>query len=431
MTEQLATFVEMMAYLDLDAYMPLPEPHRQTFHKLKRLRAHAQAGDNQALILEMQNENQPDEIVRIFAASMIVAAKVNPEQLEILGRYLQADKNHALRITLAKKLRDVPLELSVSWLLQALINSKDAQFRVIAAESVQSIGTDSWERWQEKVETLLRFIEESDQYREHLDIATIVKAVLPPHRLILIPEDRYRLADYLIRKAPKYNNDPRLTGILAAFIIQCFDHNLHRVVQRVNRFTDITQENDNGFVLLRTEINSLLTPAELKSTLSAAYQAPLKVLQEDVRSKWKTSVFSAQIGLGLRLFVSFLASGIGLWLLYKGAGNLSDQATWPVSFLQIGLGLILLLIFLIHRGPVRDTRQTLVDIGVANTVYATFTQQSLDISHRYSALSLQNQLTATEMQTSNKLLSEAMKHAVRTLRSEKPFTLDELLEQNP
>ncbi|MCL4267290.1 MAG: hypothetical protein KJ069_29200 [Anaerolineae bacterium] len=103
MTEQLTTFVEMMAHLDLDAYMPLPEPHRRTFRKLKNLRAQAAARDNQPLINELQPESQPNELIRVYAASMIVADRVDLIQLEVLGRCLQADKSTPVCIALAKK----------------------------------------------------------------------------------------------------------------------------------------------------------------------------------------------------------------------------------------------------------------------------------------------------------------------------------------
>jgi hypothetical protein len=428
-TEQLTTFVEMLAHLDLDAYMPLPKPHRQTFHKLKRLRTHAQSGNNSALIQELQDENQPDELVRVYAASIIVGSLINDEQLEILGGFLRSDKNTSVRIALAKKLKEIPLAEATSWLLQTILYDPDITVRVITAEAIRAISAKSWDVWQEKVTTALTLLERSGLYREHIDTASLVAAILPPYSLIQIPDDRLRLTDFLVGVATKYNNNPRMAGIIAALIIHNCNHNLQRVLSCINQFKANQQHSNDNLTLLQAEVNSLLTPTELHDNLKDSYQTPLQAMQRDVHNKWKLSIFSAQFGLVLRFVVSLILSIIGLILLGYGAFNLSNEATWPVSFLQIGLGLILLLIFLFYRGTIRDVQQTLVNISIANTVYATFTQQSLDISHRYTTLSLQNQLTSAEIQASHKLLAEAMKNAVYTLRGEKPPTLEDLLEE--
>lgn len=430
----------MLVHLDLDAYRPLPEPYFSTISQLRELRRRAGAGDNEALIQAVQNESQPDELIRVYAAGMIVADRVNATQLERLGQLLLTDSNVSVQVALAKKLRHVPvseavpLKEIVSWLLQAIIHGRDAQLRIIAAESTRDIAGEvaedadrsANETWLVKVETLFNQLGVAEQFREHLDIAALVTAVTPTHA----PANWLLLADTLVAQAPRYSQDMRLTGILAALIIESCHHNLQTAVNRLDDYLNRHTEAAADLQLLRREINSFLTPPELRTTLTQSYEQPLKTIQADVRGKWAHSVLSAQVGLWLRLSVGLAVAVGGLWLLWQGAMGLADTKLWPQSFLQIALALVLLLISLVRRGPVRDVQQTLAEIGVANTVYAAFAQQSLHISHHHAALSLQNRLTMAELQESSQLLGNAMKEAVQTLRHErKPVTIDEFLKQ--
>lgn len=440
MTEQLTTFVDMLVHLDLDAYRPLPEPYFSTISQLRELRRRAGDGDNQALIQALQNLNQPDELIRVYAAGMIVANRVDTTQLEILGSLLLTDSNLSVQVALAKKLRDVPvseavsLKEIVSWLLQAVIHGRHAQLRIIAAESARDIASDvardahpsASEVWLAKVNVLFNQLGVAAHFREQLDIAALVTAVTPPHTL----DDRRLLADTLIAQAPRYSQDMRLTGILAALIIESCHHNLQTAVNRLDHYLNAHPDAASDLQLLRREINSFLTPPELKIALAESYEQPLKKLQDELRGKWAHSILSAQVGLWLRLAANLAVSVVGLWLLWQGIAGLADTDLWPQSFLQIALALVLLLISLVRRGPARDVQQTLAEIGVANTVYAAFAQQSLHISHQHAALALQNRLTTADLKESSQLLGTAMKEAVQTLRHErKPVTIDEFLKQ--
>ncbi|MCL4267289.1 MAG: hypothetical protein KJ069_29195 [Anaerolineae bacterium] len=338
-----------------------------------------------------------------------------------------------------KKIRDVPpseavpLNRIVSYLLQAVIHGRHAELRVIAAESVRDIVRDTdptpKDAWQEKVGTLFKQLEVATHFREHLDIAALVTAVTTPHTL----DDRRLLADTLVAQAPHYSQEPRLTGILAALIIESCGHNLQTAVNRLDDYLNTHPDAASDLQLLRREINSVLIAPELKKAWAESYQNPLETVRDDVRGKWNASIRSAQVGLWFRLlvglFVSLVAALIGLRLLWQGIEGLSEPVGWP-PIVQIVLGLALFTVSLVYRGPVRDLQQTLAEIGVANTVYAAFAQQSLHISHQHAALSLQNRLTTADLKESSQLLGTAMKEAVQTLRHErKPVTIDEFLQQ--
>lgn len=433
----------MLVHLDLDAYRPLPEPYFSTISQLRELRRRAGAGDNDALIQAVQNESQPDELIRVYAAGMIVADRVNATLLERLGQLLLTDSNISVQVALAKKLRHVPvseavpLKEIVSWLLRAIIHGRDAQLRIIAAESARDIAGDTArdaepsasEVWLAKVDVLFNWLGVAAHFREHLDIAALVTAVTPSHA----PEDRHLLADTLVARAPHYSQDMRLTGILAALIIESCHHNLQTAVNRLDNYLNTHPDAASDLHLLRREINSVLIAPELKKAWAESYQNPLEMVRDDVRGKWNASIRSAEVGLWFRLlvglFVSLVAALIGLRLLWQGIEGLSEPVGWP-PIVQIVLGLGLLTVSLVYRGPVRDLQQTLVEIGVANTVYAAFAQQSLHISHQHAALSLQNRLTTADLKESSQLLGNAMKEAVQTLRHErKPVTIDEFLKQ--
>jgi hypothetical protein len=242
--------------------------------------------------------------------------------------------------------------------------------------------------------------------------------------------ERSQLAETCIAYAATGNGDGRLTSLLATLLLESCDHNPQTAVQRLQTYIEQHPTTAANLQALRTEITNRHIPPELKQVWTESYQLPLQTLQNEVRGKWMNSVMSAQVGLWLRLSAGLAVCVIGLWLLWHGGLGLADTAVWPQSFLQISLGLILLLISLVRRGPVRDIQQTLAEIGVANTVYATHAQQRLHVSYQHTALSLQNRLTTADLIEYSQLLGNAMKEAVQTLRHErKPMTLDEFLGQ--
>ncbi len=436
----------MLVHLDLDAYRPLPEPYFSTISQLRELRTRAGAGDNEALIQAVQNESQPDELIRVYAAGMIVADRLDTDQVKILGRLLLTDSNVSVQVALAKKLRDVPasdavpLKEIVSWLLKAIIHGRHVELRLIAAEVARAkhdrLDTPPQETWQSKVDVLFHLLAVSTYYREHLDITALVTAVTPPPEMPRSDRSddiQPPLANACMSYAAVNQRNKRLAGILAALVVESCGHSLYRAGQCLTDYLRAHPNDADKLNLLREEINSLLMPPELLKTLAESYEQPLETLQKEVRSNWAKSVGSAQFGLYVRLIVGAVVSmGVavaGVCLLVQGIQGLSDTAVW-LPTVHIVLGLFLLLFPLVYRGPVRDFQQMMADIGTANTVYATFTQQRLHISHHHAALSLQNRLTMAELQESSQLLGNAMKEAVQTLRHErKPVTIDEFLKQ--
>lgn len=428
MTDQVTTFAEMLAIIDLDAYVPLSGSPLTLSNKLRDIRHKAETGDNNPALEALADLQQP-EIVRVFAAAVIDTARLKPEQLEDMGRHLLHDRSTAVQGALAKKLQDVVDKKSVRFLFQALIESDDLEVRAITAQAARKTRALTWE---EKIPQLLQLVATSPCFRESLDISALVIALTPLAETEQLPPEQFRLADAFLAQAVVYKDDPRLTAILAALIIESCGRNLHRAIQRLNRYVDSSEnkaETDTALAALKTELNSVPIPVELQETLKESYQKPLEQVQQEVRKKWKSSVVSAQAGLWARMLVNFLLSLGALWLLYLGGQRLLDQNQWPESFLSIGLGLALLLLSLISGSPVRETRQALVEISVANTVYATYAQRSLKISNEYTRLYLQNRLTTADVATSSQLLGDAMKESIQALRGERSITFEELIDQ--
>ena len=423
MVDELTSFIDMMAELDLDAYL-LPKPHGETVRALRRVRELAH--NIPELIEEICNLQQPDT-VRVFAVGQMISGEINEKQVEELGEFLLKDRSLSVQLAIAKLFQHSTQKKSVNLLIEVLVTSQDLHLRGISAESLRNNKAETWEQ---KIVNLLSYLQISGRFREHLDIAALVTAVTPPAETTQSQVDRHDVADTILASCPIYLGDPRMVGILAALLIECCGHNLRRAMQHIDRYLSAHEDNRDKFSPLRYEINSLLTPVEWHETLNTTYHMPLEELQKDVRKKWLSSVFSAQVGLWVRLGISILVATGGIILLGMGVYNLSDNDLWPQSFIQIALALILLLISLVHQGPVRDTQQTLAEIGVASTVYATFSQQRINISNQHSALIMQNRLTTSDIKESSQLLGLAMREAVQTLRNEQhTISLDDFLAQ--
>lgn len=426
MAEDFTTFIELLSLIDFDVYTPLPEPHKDTFLKLKQLRKHGYDGNNDILIQEIQNTDQPN-LIRVFAASVIHVETVSGAQLQLLGNQFLMERKAAVRTALAKKFELIPLDETIPYLIGALIDSNDPQFRVVVAQSIHSARASM--DWKQKVNVLMTAVSDPGYFPEYLDMGALVTAVSPPIDQRQLSQNRYLLADVLISEAVKQNSR-RLGEIIAALLVESCGCQPQLAFERINHYIANHQDARKSLNNLQASINAFIAPRDLQDVLAENYQQPLEELHQEISKKWRFSIFSAQASLWSKISVSILVSLGAIVLLGVGILKLFDQNQWPESFLSIAIGLVFLLITITYNGSIHESRKALVEIGTASTVYATFTQQRLNVSSQHAVLTLQNRLTTADLKEASQLLNQAMKEAIEMLRGEnKPVSLEDFLTQ--
>jgi hypothetical protein len=181
---------------------------------------------------------------------------------------------------------------------------------------------------------------------------------------------------------------------------------------------------------MRSEINSLLTPAELRANLEETFQKPLTAVHKEIQSTWQTAVKNTGYSLRVRLAISSLISFAGVVFLGFSIWRAVWQEEWTSGLVGIALALIILILSYFYSGPVRETRQTLADVAVANAVYAAFVQRMLEISHVYTRLRLGGRKPSYEdVEKSSAIINGIVQDTVKALREDRPATLDDLIDQ--
>jgi hypothetical protein len=420
MTDPLLSMADMLALMDLDPYVAMPQS-RETFARLKQLRAQATAGNNDALLTEIKRSRQ--EVTRVFAAGSIVPDTATEKHVAELGDYLLKPESVSLQLAIIRTFSQIPLPETVNWLLKCLIQTHDPSLRAALAYAIRSAA--GLTEWQEKVTLLLDELQNDGRYREHLEMGALVTAVCPPDSKLRL--DRYLLTDTLINCAPSSND--RMIGILAGLILESCGRNINRAGERLEVYAQMSPEHKITWDALRAEVSGLLTPGELRANLDRTFQQPVKAVHDEINASWQATIQDTRKGLKMRLAISSLVS-IGGVLLLGTAVYLVWQKETVAGLISAVLSLTVLLLSFFYSGPIKETRRALTDIGVANAVYAAYMQRMLAISHVFVQQYLVGQKPSFEqVKQTNEMVNDVVQNTVKALREERPSTLDELIDQ--
>ncbi len=424
MVEQVTTFADMLALLDMSGYVPLPEPFGDTFDKIRTYRARGEAGDNEFLLAQIAplGQDRYQELLRVYAAVSLKADQLHDEQLARLKDRLLRDESPSVQIAIVKKLQQVPRGEVAPILMEALVQSHDPQVQAALAYAIREAKAPL--DWRAKVAHLLDALAETGLYRENLDMAVLITAVQPT--LAEIRVNRFVLTHELIGKAITYTAQRPMLGILAGLIIESAGRNLNRANQVVRAYQDEHHLPAIRFKHLLAEMNNILTSDEWATRLETTFQTPLKETEKQIHAMWQASIRSVLDGMILRRRLSAALFIVSFVTIVVALGLFISADTGLAALLTL-LGLVLLITAVFYSGPVRDTKKTLMDIGVANAVYAAYVQRTLEISNGFTRLYLQGELNSKEIEKSNRLIGEAMKEAVNALRSEGSGTLEDLI----
>jgi hypothetical protein len=418
MIEEVTTLTDLIDLLNLERHSADSQENADLVH-LQRLRAARLAGENDELLHEIFRQ-EASPLHRVYAALSLQPATLNLEQVNRLRGCLLSDNHVSLQTAVARQLRFVGDSAVINQLFDTLIRCRDPQLRSLIAYSIAENGIM---HWQEKVDAMLTALQRCNYYREQLDHNALIAAIRPSEDILF--QNRFSLTDYLIQKAALLSGDSeRVTGIMAGLIIESVGNNLNRANQRITQYENSGDQAEADLALLRSELNSLLTPAERQAQLEQTFTKPLEDASKKVRHIWESSLNNVETNLRLRQWLGMGGIAVGTIMLIIGLLFEIDRG--PLMAL---IGVILVVASVIYSGRIQDQKRMLAEIGVANAVYTAYIQRTLEISNAYTHLYLHNQLTSEKLAESNELISKTMNDTVKALRTEGKTSLDDLLNE--
>jgi HEAT repeat protein len=343
----------------------------------------------------------------------------SPEAAKSIGQRLVADENALVRQRAAGALAQMGQVAAVPYLCHALIHEQNEDVR----QSVVSALT-SFPDWRQKTAAALHALQQSRQERATIDANRMIQAIGPDRDHLA--DNRFLLADYLIEQALAYAQEPRLTAILAALIIASAGGSMSQAGERLNQYQRSHNIPEEQLQPLRVEIGgaTALSPilAVLQQNLEENFQKPIAQLNEDTQRMWAKTIWFAQLGFLARTIMSIVLFIVGVYLVLDSysqvmAGNLTAEQLVGSS-VSFASGIVTMLL-MVYRGPLRQIRQSVSDLGIASAAFIAYIHRVLEISHTFSFYYLRQKIDFDEMAKSSQLIDDAMRATIGMLEEKK------------
>lgn len=375
--------------------------------------------DNPAAIDPLCQALQRDDEVPGVLWNIISALRKigTPAAVPCLGQALIADASPLVRQQAAGALEQIADKSAIPFLAEAIVEDPMAEVRNAAISALTKLPD-----WQAKTDQVVEFLQSSRQERATINNIGIVRAIKPPDSELV--RDRYLLTDYLVGRAVSFSSDPRMTAIMAKLIIDSTDGILSVAGERVNAHKQKYKVTEAVLQTLRVEIGgtTALNPilGQLQEDLKTYFQEPIAVLNEETRTMWRTTIKQARVGFIMRAVMSGVVFALGAIMVsvsfwYFLAGRLALETFFGPGVAFVGG--VALMLNTIYRGPLNNIRKAVNDVGVASTAFIGYIHRVQQISHTFSFLYLQQQISAEELHKLGVLIEDAMDDTIRLLGS--------------
>lgn len=320
------------------------------------------------------------------------------------------DLRSAALIALAERANAETLEP----LVLGIIELNEAYTRRELAESVKKI-PDLDVPWLKKAECFIQLFKRSSQQRNQVDTFAILQAIKPT---VEKRGQTQATIDFFIDAALECGQDERMSGILAALIIECDEGNVELAGHRINAYQQNHGLQASDLLTLRMQMGG--TPAlsgvmgVLRANLDEYFQKPINQLNEDTRKSWKTALKNATLGFEVRLWMSVVVFAMGAALVAISSFKIFFRQPTPESMESFAAGLAAMLL-VVYVGPLTDIRQSVNDLASANAAFIGYVHRVLETSHTFSFYYLKDKISFEELQKSSQLIKDAMDNTVQVL----------------
>ncbi len=274
-------------------------------------------------------------------------------------------------------------------------------------------------KWQNKAGSLMSVVRDKAIDRATLDANSVVDAISADDAQ---QDNKLLVADYLIGKAVDFVEEPRITAVLAALIIACLGGSTAIAGERISRCESDNKLPAGKLQKLRIEVGgaSALDPLlqQLEENLKTYFREPIHDLNKATHASWLDTILWAKRGFITRMVMSVIVFIAGLILVFSLyvfvlTNKLTiEQTVGPgVAFVS---GLVAV-IFSVYRGPLRDIRQSINDLGVASATFMAFVHGILETSHTFSYHYLQRGVSYEDLKASTKVIEDMVNNTIRLL----------------
>ena len=351
--------------------------------------------------------------------SNVVVAVINAlykvgtdEVVPCLGGVLGKHLNVAVRERAANRLGRLEHTKAIKYLAQALLMDKDAKVKEQTSQALTRFSD-----WKDKTAHIVRVLQSEELQRSQIDQDVVMRALQPSD------EPQELLTDHLIDLAIA-NNDDRVLAILASLIINSANNSRNTAANRLEVYKQTYPKVTEKILRpLRLEIGGAraLSPllVQLEENLEKDFRQPLRDLNSETRNQWKWTIRIAYWGFGIRAFLSIILFFVGVWLaiisyldLRAGQLGLADLVGPGLSFIG-GLATMSATVFF---GPLKEIRQAVGDVGVANAAFIAFMYRVSQISHTFAYYYLEERMTFGELTEASRLVGLALQETMTAMR---------------
>lgn len=330
-----------------------------------------------------------------------------PAIVPCLADVLAKNLNYRVRRLAANTMGRLGFNECIEPLANAMLSDSNRSIQEMAHASLVRIAD-----WREKATQIIDLLRAGAEQREQLDTQLIVSAMQPPQTEL--DDAPHLLTDFLIDTAVKNLNNKRLLRILTTLININANHNTDEISERIDHYRDqdksVTTEQLQP---LRVEIGGAetLKPvlARLEENLQKYFQDPIDDLNQDTSRVWKRTIFLANSGFVVRIFLNVAIFAIGAFLvlhsyLRMASGQLSPQQVTAVWAAFIGGGATMFTTFFTF--PLQQIKRAVSDVGLANVAFIAFVHRVLQVSHTFSYFYLEGDISFESLENAGKLIED-------------------------
>lgn len=282
--------------------------------------------------------------------------------------------------------------------------------------------------WKKVIGEFNKTLELSGKRRNEIDAAGIVRSLYGATR---DSDDIFGVSKISPEELQKswieaaLNADERMTGILGKLIVETAEGDQAAAGASINAYQSKHDTAPEKLRKLRIAVGGETALDPIMQTLSEnledRFHKPIKEINEQTRQMWDQTTKHAQMGFQVRIWMSVIVFVVGIILLIISSfqflfGDITGATLWGpgVSFVA-GLAMTLLVVY---SGPLKEIRQSVNDLGIANASFIAYVHRVLEISHTFSFYYLQQKITFEEMEKSSKLIREAMFDTIKSFQIE-------------
>jgi PBS lyase HEAT-like repeat len=298
-----------------------------------------------------------------------------------------------------------------------LVESNDNTLTEIVSDSLKGI-----DDWQEKGRQLVDLLKQNSFRREQIN-AKLVLLAIQPRKEVLATEPQI-ITGFLIDAARKQLNDERLLQIFAELIKVNTNNNGSVINEQLELYREKENISEEDLQALRVEIGGAetLRPIlnRLEENLLEYFQKPIDRLNSDTQTIWKQTIFLANLGFIVRLSLNLAVFIIGAYFMIDSYGrivdgSLSTERLVTLMAVFIGGGATMFTTFFTF--PLKQIKQAVSDVGLANVAFISYIHRVLQISHTFSYFYLKGDVSFKEIQSAAAQIESNSHGAILTLKS--------------